>query len=443
MLGAFVKTSKTQISRELDGVHVLIDEIRDATWVGLSPRADEYMEVAGIIYRAVHWYLVSLDHVAEQMPAGAQPAIQDLRFQMAEVERLALTLRNWATKLVNTLASWEPGEDRSVIMRDVAGSVEVQHDGLNLLIQGWGQVVLAMKQLGQPIPIWQDVPIPIRVRDMDFSVLLDPFDDSQEMEDLVRAGMDRAAAQLQRALPRELVRRLPRVIVDVKEHADENATTGLYNWRLGTVRVYAGLMDPEDPESVDKVVNVIIHELGHFIWFTAVGSMGAKAWQQYFAAIEQKVNFRKLSAILDEKLVGTGLSFCEFVGAADEPGLMMLTIRVQEALKKLTGIEYSAGAATRVGSQCHACLCQNVNEACKPPRYTSPFVTHYGATCAPELFAEGFAVYVGKGPSELDPEMRAMFEQLIPRMKTAGPSSAVRELSDQQFSPDAWTHHPR
>lgn len=221
-----------------------------------------------------------------------------------------------------------------------------------------------------------------------------------------------------------------------KGSAGANAS---YNIPTDTVRVAVG-------GSFRDILHSMVHELGHRVYFKALGGQGRKAWEQFFG---DNVQPPDIDAILQkwEKWQATGDHWSEKYGRylsyflshlkekGDQDTVMWLNLvaekaDIKEDLNPLTGSPRSKSSVPGLDQ-----LLAKKNEI---KTFLHP-VSAYSGKNAEELFAEVMAYMLVDGPGRVPEIVRDAFGRAVPNMKTA---SDKLKVGSNTYANDAGVSSP-
>lgn len=192
-----------------------------------------------------------------------------------------------------------------------------------------------------------------------------------------------------------------------------------YNIPTDTVRIAVG-------GSFRETLHSVVHELGHRVYFKALGGQGRKAWEQFFG---DNVKPPDIDDILRrwEKWQETGDRWAEKYGRwlsyflshlkekGDEDTVMWLNLvaekaDIKEDLNPMTGSPKSKSAIPG--------LDQLLAKKDEVKTFLYP-VSAYSGKNAEELFAEVMAYMLVDGPGRVPEIVRDAFGRAVPNMRTA------------------------
>lgn len=191
-----------------------------------------------------------------------------------------------------------------------------------------------------------------------------------------------------------------------------------YNVSSDTMRVAVGA-------SVRDVVHSVVHELGHRVYFKALGGQGRAAWEEFFGAnvkppdldsIFRKWDAWKASGSYDAQKYGEWLGHfaAHLSKEGDEDTLMWVNLiakkaDIQEKFDPLTGRPKGSGPT---GYE------QLKKKAPEIKVFLHP-VSAYSGKDPEELFAETLAYMLVDGPGKVPEIVRDAFGRAVPALKTA------------------------
>jgi len=179
--------------------------------------------------------------------------------------------------------------------------------------------------------------------------------------------------------------------------------------------------------SVDRMVQTMVHELGHRAYYRLMGSRSRRSWEAFYEDMQQPPDvdgmIRDWDAFVaegyDEKDKRKRSHFREWHrklnGEDREAATWLLMVVTNFDLDSGEKLDSRHGLPTKSSVPALDVLKARKSEI----KVFSEPVTAYSSTNPSELFAEAFAHYLSYGPQTLSPRLRAEFRKALPKMKMA------------------------
>jgi len=186
--------------------------------------------------------------------------------------------------------------------------------------------------------------------------------------------------------------------------------------------------------SVNRMVQTMVHELGHRAYYQIIGNTGRGAWEGFFEAMQSPPDvdgmIRRWKAWVQQandpkeqrRRSHFGMWFPELSGQDAEAAQWLLMAVRSLGIQKGEKFDSYRGNPTPTSVAALDVLEDRKDEV---KVFAEP-VTAYSATNPSELFAEVFAHYIAHGPRTLSPRVRAEFKRSIPQMKVGRASMTHR-----------------
>ena len=197
-----------------------------------------------------------------------------------------------------------------------------------------------------------------------------------------------------------------------------------YN-RVKDIAAIAAGSDWFSNSTVDRMVQTMVHELGHRAYYQIIGNTGRGAWEGFFEAMQSPPDvdgmIRRWKAWVQQakdskeqrRRSHFGMWFPELSGKDAEAAQWLLMAVRSLGLQKGEKFDSYYGNPTPTSVAALDVLEDRKDEV---KVFAEP-VTAYSATNPSELFAEVFAHYIAHGPRTLSPRVRAEFKRTLPQMK--------------------------
>lgn len=179
--------------------------------------------------------------------------------------------------------------------------------------------------------------------------------------------------------------------------------------------------------SVDRMVQTMVHELGHRAYYRLMGSRSRRSWEAFYEDMQQPPDvdgmIRDWDAFVaegyDEKDKRKRSHFREWHrklnGEDREAATWLLMVVTNFDLDGGEKLDSRHGLPTKSSVPALDVLKARKSEI----KVFSEPVTAYSSTNPSELFAEAFTHYLSYGPQTLSPRLRAEFRNALPKMKMA------------------------
>ncbi len=244
-----------------------------------------------------------------------------------------------------------------------------------------------------------------------------------------KAVLTKAERYLQQRGLGELTKGLTVFIYPTAGIPGRPSTNAWYNYGDDTAAIAVGSAWFKK-SSVDRMVQSMVHELGHRAYFRVMSNNGRRMWEAFYEEMQEPPDvdgmIRDWDAFVadadDEKDQRVRSHFKERGGwystlrKQDREAATWLLMAVDNFnLDSGEKFDNRHGYPTKSSVPALDALKARKSEI---KVFAEP-VTAYSSTSAHELFAEAFAHYLTHGPRTLSPRLRSQFQRTLPKMKMA------------------------